>query len=230
MEKIKEEKLISDIESLNKSFKHKNPENFLNALNEICLENFEGILQQNTLTANNSSLLNSPDKSRRCFSYDRLDTAEIELNLNTFKTKGNYNSPNSTSNKFCSQSTDYMSDNCSRSTMIDSVDSKLQSLNNFNRNNESDISAFLVANKKTNISNNNPLSNLPSANDAKYNLENFISQNLIISDEVIKIITVGDRGVGKSLFVNKFCENIDVNSNYEPTQWYIYCILFFSLN
>ena len=85
MEKIKEEKLISDIQSLNQSFKTKDPENFLTALNDIYQENYEGLSFKDSFFSKEDSLINSPDKIRRCFSYDRIDSAEFQLNINTFK-------------------------------------------------------------------------------------------------------------------------------------------------
>ena len=66
---------------------------------------------------------------------------------------------------------------------------------------------------KFRLNKNNPFVDIP-----KTNLENIINQNLIITDEVIKMIIIGDKGVGKSLFVNKLCEIKNISQNYEPTQ------------
>ena len=48
--------------------------------------------------------------------------------------------------------------------------------------------------------------------------ENIIIQNLNISDEVLKLIVIGDKAVGKSLLIDKLC-NIN-NQTYSTTQRY----------
>lgn len=170
------------------------------------MENYEGISYKNTLGPSEPSLINSPDKSRRCFSYDRLDNAEVELNLSSFKKQtGSFNCENSSSNKFESQSTNFMSGNDDDS--------------NFNINSAtSGLSVVSTpGNSAFNIENKSHISTFSGVNIPKSNLENIISQNLIISDEVVKIITVGDKGVGKTLFVDKFCDSVFHSKNYEPT-------------
>jgi hypothetical protein len=175
-------------------------------LNEILIENYKGNSYKNTLGPNNCSLINSPNKSRRCFSYDRLDNAELELNLNNLKKpSGSFSSDNSSVNKFESQSTNFMSGHYDDS--------------NFNINSiNSELSEFsTLENSAFNLETKNPLSNLSYVDLPKSNLENLISQNLIITDEVVKIIIVGDKGVGKTLFINKFCDNSSHSKNYEST-------------
>jgi hypothetical protein len=55
------------------------------------------------------------------------------------------------------------------------------------------------------------------------NMEVFLNQNLINFDDIIKIILIGDKGVGKSLYVNRFTSDsndergIDL-SKYTPTE------------
>jgi GTPase SAR1 family protein len=46
--------------------------------------------------------------------------------------------------------------------------------------------------------------------------DNIIIQNLNISDEILKLIVIGDKAVGKSLLIDKLC-NID-NQTYSSTQ------------
>ena len=199
IEKIKEEKLISDIQSLNQSFKLKNTEKFLNALNEIYLENFEGNAYKNSLGTIEPSLLNSPNKTKRSFSYDNLENAEFELNL------GYLNKQMGASlsyNKYESQSTNYMSYNSSKNSTFSNSESVL----NFDciNNDNSHVKANSLSLIKTGF--------------PKSNIENIISQNLIISDEVIKIIIIGEKGVGKTLFINKLCDSKNISQIYEPTQ------------
>jgi hypothetical protein len=55
------------------------------------------------------------------------------------------------------------------------------------------------------------------------NMEVFLNQNLINFDDIIKIIVIGDKGVGKSLYVNRFTldssdENCMNLSKYVPTE------------
>lgn len=46
--------------------------------------------------------------------------------------------------------------------------------------------------------------------------ESFISQNLIVYDELIKLIVIGNKGAGKTLFIKKIM-NEDTNNSYIPT-------------
>jgi hypothetical protein len=50
-------------------------------------------------------------------------------------------------------------------------------------------------------------------------LENIIKQNLIFSEEIVKIILIGDKGVGKSRFIEKMFgeEELRNSLNYQPT-------------
>lgn len=59
------------------------------------------------------------------------------------------------------------------------------------------------------------------------NLEAFVNQNLINFDEILKFILIGDKGVGKSLFVNKYIseendskseQSRDSTTKYAPTE------------
>lgn len=202
---------MSDIESLNKSFKHKNTEHFINTLNQIYMDNFKASLGQNTLKTNEKSLFKTPDKSIKNSSYDKLEEGEMEFTLERLKKIGNLSSPKSLSNKFASESTHYMSEEWLKNNIINSIDSKIQSLN-FSTTQNSGISPFLLSEKT------NPISNLSSIKFPNENMENFISQNLIITDEVVKLIVIGSKGVGKTLLIDKICENIKVSQNYEPTQ------------
>lgn len=60
-------------------------------------------------------------------------------------------------------------------------------------------------------------SNTVIQDDSNINLkESFISQNLIVYDELIKLIVIGNKGAGKSLFIKKIM-NEDINSSYMPT-------------
>jgi predicted GTPase len=40
--------------------------------------------------------------------------------------------------------------------------------------------------------------------------ENLIIQNLKVSDEVLKLIVIGDKSVGKSLLIRKICEKTNL--------------------
>jgi hypothetical protein len=48
--------------------------------------------------------------------------------------------------------------------------------------------------------------------------ENFLNQNLISFSDIIKLIVIGDRMVGKTLFVDKLVSNSQDVSKYCPTQ------------
>lgn len=56
------------------------------------------------------------------------------------------------------------------------------------------------------------------------NNEIFSNQNLINYEEVMKLIVIGDKGVGKTLLVNRFVSdrNSDtiMDNGYIPTEWY----------
>jgi hypothetical protein len=185
---------MSDIQSLNISFKTKDPEIFLTALNDIYKENYEGLSYKNSFFSNEDSLLNSSDKIRRCFSYDRIDLAEFQLNINTFK-KSKENNSNFTANTL---STNFMSkENSEKFSKFESIDSINSSSLGFSlEGNES------YGDKKT---------------LQKSKLENIISQNLIVSDETLKIIIVGDKFTGKTTFVDNFCEGKILSERYEET-------------
>lgn len=198
MEKIKEEKLISDIESMNKSFKIKNTKNFLNALNEIYRENYDEIDKEKQKQSLDFSLSNS-EKLKIIFSND-----EIENSLKSIKKPVSFtSSENLSSNKFESQSTNFMSEDYENSSLTFNIES-------FNDNIDQ-ISAFNIHDK------NNPLSKISKCNFNKFDLETLINQNLIITDEVVKIVVIGDKAVGKTLFANKFCEKPCQVNCYEPT-------------
>ncbi len=196
MEKIKEKKLISDIQSLNLSFKTKEPEIFLSILNDIYQENYEGLSYKNYFFSNEDSLLNTPDKIRRCFSYDRIDSAEFQLNINTFK-KSKENNSNSSSNTL---STNFMSKENSEKF------SKFEVFDSINSN--SNCLGF-------SIERNDSFGDCKTLQ--KSNLENIIAQNLIVSDETLKILIVGDKFTGKTTFVDNFCDGKISNGRYEET-------------
>lgn len=53
------------------------------------------------------------------------------------------------------------------------------------------------------------------------NMEVFLNQNLINFDDIIKIIVIGDKGVGKSLYVNRFTSDVERDidlGKYTPTE------------
>jgi hypothetical protein len=70
---------------------------------------------------------------------------------------------------------------------------------------------------KNGISGSNGLSDTSTAFGSRESLTdgNIITQNLQI-EEVLKIIVVGDKGVGKSLFIDKVCGN-KASHSYSPT-------------
>lgn len=60
-------------------------------------------------------------------------------------------------------------------------------------------------------------SNTIMQDDSNINLrESFISQNLIVYDELIKMIVIGSKGAGKTLFIKKIM-NEDINTSCIPT-------------
>jgi hypothetical protein len=64
---------------------------------------------------------------------------------------------------------------------------------------------------------------LSSENSDFSNMEAFLNQNLINFEDIIKLIVIGDKSVGKSLFVNKFIsdssDESELNlSKYTPTE------------
>ncbi len=78
--------------------------------------------------------------------------------------------------------------------------------------------------EKNTINNSNGLSSISTnftntipCSTVKNSFENIISQNLIVSDELIKLILVGDKSVGKTLFINKIMQDNDNNISYIPT-------------
>ncbi len=64
-----------------------------------------------------------------------------------------------------------------------------------------------------------------SLDNANYsNNETFLTQNLINYEEVLKLIVIGDKAVGKSLLVNRFLsdkisDTIRESNSYIPTEW-----------
>jgi hypothetical protein len=63
----------------------------------------------------------------------------------------------------------------------------------------------------TNISNN-------------INLEAFYSQNFINFDDILKVFLIGDKAVGKSLFISKFLNLSEDENKYAPTERYVILI------
>lgn len=169
------------------------------------MENFEGSSFKSPFTFKGLISEVNPTEKRKCTpSFDILEETEIELKLSSLKKWMSYKSVDSICNKFESQSTNFMSDNnfeSSFSMIINSINEN----SNFN-------SAFSLQEN-----NNSGFSNFSNCILPNSNLENILNQNLIISEDVIKIIVVGDKAVGKSFFVNKFCENNCISNVYEPT-------------
>ncbi len=79
-----------------------------------------------------------------------------------------------------------------------------------------------------------PLENKSSTKPDSISLENpnfcnnseaFLNQNLINYEEVVKIIVIGDKAVGKSLLIKKFVSEKIIENNtwesnsYSPTEW-----------
>jgi hypothetical protein len=63
------------------------------------------------------------------------------------------------------------------------------------------------------------LSTLPNSGVSFFSdQENFLNQNLISFSDIIKLIVIGDRMVGKTLFVDKLVSNSQDVSKYCPTQ------------
>lgn len=66
-------------------------------------------------------------------------------------------------------------------------------------------------------------STLASSNESKTELDHLINQNLIVSDEVLKIMLIGDKGVGKTTFLDYVMNSVNCKINkqiYAPTTWY----------
>lgn len=63
----------------------------------------------------------------------------------------------------------------------------------------------------------NSINSSMSTNFSNYTIENILKQNLIVTDRIIKLIIVGDKAVGKTLFAKKLF-NCNIDKNYEPTQ------------
>ncbi len=151
------------------------------------------------------SLRNLPEKIKIVFSNDEMHNLEMDNILKSKKKSiSSISSENLSSNKFESQSTNFMSENYDDPSFNFNIEF-------INGNNTDKISAFNINNK------NNPLSQIPKNNFNKFDLENLISQNLIITDEVVKIVIIGHEAVGKTLFINKFYERPCDFNNYEPT-------------
>jgi len=181
----------------------------LNALNQIYFENYDEIDQEKLSGLSDFSFSNSPEKLKRIFSHYEIKNVEINYSHKYIKKSESFIlSENLSSNKFESQSTNFMSENYDDS----SLNFKIESINE----NTDKISAFNIHDK------NNPLSKLPKNNFNKFDLENLINQNLIITDEVLKIVIIGDEAVGKTLFINKFCKKPYDIINYEPTIRYLF--------
>jgi len=189
---------------MNKSFKIKNTESFFNALNEIYLDNYNQISKDKLECVSDFYLNNSPEKLTRIFLNDEIENEDNHYCLQSIKKPVSLIlSENLSYNKYESQSTNFMSEKYDES----SLNFNIESIND----NTDKISAFNIHHK------NNPLTKLPKGNFNKLNLENLINQNLIITDEVVKIVIIGAEAVGKTLFINKFCEKDCDIYTYEPT-------------
>lgn len=192
---------------MNESFKIKNTQNFLSALNEIYAENFDETEKDSLDCLSDFSLSNSPQKLENFFINNEFDNDLIDNSLRSIRKHESFNlSENLSSNKFESQSTNFMSennDNTSLNFIIESLNDNLEK-----------ISAFNIDNKNIQSSEN------AKTNSKKFDLENLINQNLIITDEVVKIVIIGDEAVGKTLFLNKFSDKPYDAKIYEPTVRY----------
>lgn len=55
-------------------------------------------------------------------------------------------------------------------------------------------------------------------------MEAIINQNVINFEQILKLIVIGDKSVGKTLFIDRFIcdENVKTNVNkiFVPTEWY----------
>lgn len=53
---------------------------------------------------------------------------------------------------------------------------------------------------------------------SRNSIDNLITQNLVISEEILKLIVIGDKGSGKSLLIDKVSSNNTLKDMpYEPT-------------
>jgi len=124
----------------------------------------------------------------------------------------------------------------------------LSSMNNSNENDNQNINKLSIQKsnshigffftesfpEKENLLKNYEFSQLENKNSTKpdsiglentnySNNETFLNQNLINYEEVLKLIVIGDKAVGKTLLVNRFVSDRLDDSNqskgYIPTEW-----------
>jgi len=98
----------------------------------------------------------------------------------------------------------------------------------FLNNDKDDIFNFTNINKfSPHLSKNSTAQNTMScenSNSTISNIEAFLNQNLINFDDILKFIVIGEKAVGKSLFVNKFISNsnsefeANMSNKYLPTE------------
>jgi len=119
----------------------------------------------------------------------------------------------------------YANSSSSNSHSITRVCEKTKRSFSFDTMNDFDISKLQITpqtiKQKTSY---DSLSTISTANsESIYNQNNgninIITQNLILSDKVMKLIVIGDKGIGKTTLINKILENIDINSVYSKSSF-----------
>lgn len=201
LEKIEEKKLIDSIIFLNNSYKNKNKIEFIEALTDLCpnnlvIKSLSDISSDSTIWKNKSEQfagVNTRIKTKRTFSdlFDsHVSIGLIEKNtLNDVLEKGNL---------------DIMFNNDHHKTSQKIINN----VNNPSANNKLKISNS----PQTHLSAMSTLNT--DTNSFKtfttINVENILSQNLNLAEDIIKLITIGDKRVGKSYFIEKILSN-DMN-------------------
>ena len=247
LEKLEEEKLISRIENLNKSFKSKNKKDFLSAVTELYTSTSGLNLSQTEGTGNYLRSM----KSKRSHSFDNIEGIQFDFNYdknNNVNANSNINNYNNFNHNFSNNNfntRDQKTNQNTNQSYNENTNLFNNSYNNkYNTSTHNDMpnpskkravdpaSMYddkLINNNSITSSNstNYTLNSVASGNYKVENIENIILQNLNISDETIKLIVIGDKAVGKTFFIDQLCANksqseetipLPMNNEYKPTQ------------
>jgi GTPase SAR1 family protein len=250
LEKLEEEKLISRLENMNKSFKNKNKKDFISAVTELYTSTSGVILANNdNVTSSNPSLSTLASKgalmslkNKRSHSFDTIEGVEFDFNYDNSK------SNNNRKKKALEKETEkeigkeigkdiekeiekdiekdtsaFLSNVTESSTSLNFPEStEANPSNKFTSNNSlaSSNSTNFTLSSVSSLSSSNALRTDISTsqstirpNMSSDNIENIIMQNLSIHDETIKLMVIGDKAVGKTLFIDNLCTgNNNINN------------------
>jgi hypothetical protein len=183
------------------------------SLKEPSLKEMEQIEEEKLLDCLNQMNMSFKCKDKKYFleTINNLYTHSPELNSNIFKNDNN--NENYSKIKF---------NIGKRSLSFDGIDNIEANIKLNMKTNRSKMTKQSYDTNESSISfQSTYFSSFNDNSNSKQNssLENLITQNLVIADEVLKLLVLGDRAVGKSLLLNQIVNKTAGDySHYEPTK------------